>query len=177
MSGSVNKVIDDLYRSGLSIPKVASRVGKPLSTVRYQLKKSGLLRSRAEGVRLAASIGDLGAGLRGKKRTFTQSHKRNISKAAAARGKRYAVGVTLKPNGYLEYTRGPHKGRLVHCVEMEARLGRRLRPGECVHHIDGNKINNHEDNLALLTRSGHARLHRREEKLAKQNEVKTCQEV
>ena len=48
---------------------------------------------------------------------------------------------------------------------MERRLGRRLRPDEHVYHIDGDRLNNDENNLALVTRSGHARLHRREERI------------
>lgn len=38
-------------------------------------------------------------------------------------------------------------------------LGRKLRPDECVHHIDFNKANNSLDNLVVLTNSEHARLH------------------
>jgi deoxycytidine triphosphate deaminase len=33
----------------------------------------------------------------------------------------------------------------------------------CVHHIDGNKLNNHPDNLALMTASEHLRLHNEED--------------
>lgn len=51
---------------------------------------------------------------------------------------------------------------------MEARLGRRLLRDEMVHHIDGDPQNIDYDNLALVTRAGHARLHRREEILAGQ---------
>lgn len=32
---------------------------------------------------------------------------------------------------------------------MEKKLGRPLKKGEVVHHIDGNKENNNEDNLLL----------------------------
>src|SRR3990167_3790350 len=42
---------------------------------------------------------------------------------------------------------------------MEVSLGRRLRRNEHVHHLDGNKINNHISNLELISPSEHARKH------------------
>jgi len=165
---SVNKVdrIATLYASGLSIPQVSDAIGLSRSTVRYHLKKVGELRSRSEGVRLAADSGRLGSGFRGKTREFSKSHRKAISRHRQKWGEENAKGVSIKPNGYAEYTRGQNKGRAVHVVIMEERLGRSLRGDECVHHIDGNKTNNDHDNLALVTRSGHTRLHRREQRLA-----------
>lgn len=46
---------------------------------------------------------------------------------------------------------------------MEQYLGRKLRPDEIVHHIDGNKLNNNIENLKIMTRGEHSKLHRLEE--------------
>ena len=43
---------------------------------------------------------------------------------------------------------------------MEVKLGRKLLPTEIVHHKDFNKINNSIDNLEILTRSEHNKIHR-----------------
>ena len=171
MAGSVNKVIEEaagLYVAGESIPQIAVKLGLGAGMIRYQLHKRGILRCRAEGVRLAAEQGRLGSGWRGKDREFTPQHCENISKSRARWANAgNAVGVSLKPSGYIEYTRGPHKGRSVHVVKMEDRIGRPLRDDECVHHIDGDKTNNEDSNLALVTRSGHQRLHQRERRIAR----------
>ncbi len=168
MSGSVNKVIlVEAYASGLSIPQVAARFGLSQSTVRHHVKKAGILRTRAEGVRAAASEGRLGSGFRGKRRVFTDQHCAAIGDARRNWATDNASGTSIKPNGYVEYTMGEHKGRSVHVVAMEMRIGRRLRDDEVVHHIDGDKTNNKDNNLALMTRSGHSRLHRREERIAR----------
>jgi hypothetical protein len=162
MAGSVNKVIlVELYQQGKSIPDVAATTGAALSTVRYHLKAAGVLRSRAEGVRLAGD--KLGSGMRGKRRIFSASHKQAISSAKRAAP---AKGISLKPNGYIEFTRGENKGRGEHVVIMEQRIGRRLRTDEIVHHIDGNRSNNDDNNLALMTRAAHMRLHRREKRIS-----------
>jgi hypothetical protein len=81
------------------------------------------------------------------------------------RGEATAKGTRITPSGYVEYTRGPHKGRLVHVVMIEQELGRRLAPGEEVHHKDEVRHNNERSNLELLTHAEHSRLHR----LAKPN--------
>ena len=172
MAGSVNKVIivpSDLYLSGLSIPQVSEATGVALSTLRFRFKKEGILRSRADGLQIASEQGRLGSGLRGKRRTFSKEHCNAISRAKLERGEACAAGVSKKPSGYLEYTRGENKGRCVHVVMMERRLGRALLDDECVHHIDGDRAHNEDNNLALVTRSGHARLHRREDAISGKN--------
>lgn len=156
----------DLYISGMSIPQVSEKTGIPRSTLRNRFKKAGILRSRGDGVRSAGTQGRLGSGMRGKKRVFSKSHRESIKKSAIKRGKNNSCGVSVKPSGYVEITRGEYKGRLVHIVVMESRLGRKLYSDECVHHIDRDKTNNAENNLALVTKSGHARIHRFEDKLS-----------
>mgnify|MGYP005996354357 CR=1 FL=1 len=86
---SVNKVIlvdeFDLYLSGMSIPQVSKETGIPLSTLRFRFKKTGILRTRKEGIRLCASEGRLGAGNRGKKRVFSEEWKSNRAKISCTR--------------------------------------------------------------------------------------------
>lgn len=41
-----------------------------------------------------------------------------------------------------------------------ARLGRKLKPNECVHHLDFNRSNNNPSNLIVMTKQAHAQLHR-----------------
>lgn len=51
-------------------------------------------------------------------------------------------------------------GRHVHRIEAEKKIGRKLRPGEIVHHKDNNRLNNAHDNLEVLpSQSEHAKLH------------------
>lgn len=51
-------------------------------------------------------------------------------------------------------------GRHTHRIVAEELLGRALRPGEVVHHIDGNKRNNTPENLMVFpSQREHARWH------------------
>lgn len=43
---------------------------------------------------------------------------------------------------------------------MESHLGRKLTPNEVVHHVDGDKTNNDINNLQIMTRVEHQRIHR-----------------
>lgn len=165
---SLNKVQPDLaelYAEGKSIPDIAAIIEAPRSRVRTQLIAAGVrLRNPQEAAKMS---GKLGKHLIGKSSSLSAATKAKISAARLAWSADYAVGTSIKPNGYVEFTTGPHKGRLEHAVVMEARVGRRLHRDEVVHHIDGNKANNDIDNLALMTRAAHARLHRYEERLCR----------
>jgi len=50
----------------------------------------------------------------------------------------------------------------VHRHLMETIIGRPLQPNEVVHHKDGNKLNNAPENLMIMTRSEHTKLHMRD---------------
>lgn len=158
---SVNKVVlDKMYRVEMkSIPDIAKEIGVSTSRARRMLIESGVsLRSRADGVRAARD--KLGKYWMGKKREFSVEHREKIR---AARLRAPSAGISKKPNGYIEFTRGPNKSRSQHVVLMESRIGRRLNSDEVVHHIDGNRANNSIENLQLMTRSEHTSLHRKGE--------------
>ena len=81
---------------------------------------------------------------------------------------------TKSDTGYIEiYSPNHPNANKRNCVYehqliMEKHIGRYIRKGEVVHHIDGNKSNNDINNLMLLTNSDHIKLHaimRRSKKL------------
>jgi hypothetical protein len=155
-----------------STTQIATLTGVPASTVARKLAVAGVeLRSRADGIRLRGP--DLSARRAGVVRPpFSQEWKDNIREGRLRWSEANAVGTRINTNGYVEYTVGPNKGRSVHDVMMEERIGRRLREDEIVHHVDEDKQHNDWDNLALMTRVAHARLHARERLLSKQGEEK-----
>jgi len=152
------------YQRGASLSQLSKVHGIPVSTIRFRLHKLGILRGNREGIKLAASQGRMAR--TGPRQPVSETGRKNMSAARIAWADRCAIGVSSKTNGYVEYTRGEHKGRSVHVVLIEQRLGRRLLPDEIVHHIDGDRHNNNLNNLALMTREAHARLHRFEDGLA-----------
>ena len=111
-----------------SSPFVHHIFGEPQSKIRRLLIQFSIpLRTRAEGINAARH--KLGVHLIGKKRIFTEQWMENLT-ASIRKSKRVlnAKGTSLKPNGYIEYTQGEHKGRGVHVVAIEQSIGRRLLP-------------------------------------------------
>jgi hypothetical protein len=141
-----------------SLPDISKMIGVTISTIRLRLIECGVtLRSTAEAIRLHPE--KLGSGNRGKKRVITEEWKENQRIAAIRRWEGKAKGISLKPSGYYEITRGENKGRLLHDVIMEIHIGRRLEKNEVVHHKNGIRTDNEITNLLLMTRGGHCSHH------------------
>lgn len=83
-----------------------------------------------------------------KKEGWTLEERERASKREQAR-----LGACSKDT-YIK-----HLGRHFHREIAEQKLGRKLLPGEIVHHIDGDKHNNAPENLQVMTQSEHARIH------------------
>jgi hypothetical protein len=52
---------------------------------------------------------------------------------------------------------------------MEEKLGRKLDPHEIVHHLDENKSNNSPENLVVMDRLEHAKLHHTKQKSSRRS--------
>ena len=63
-----------------------------------------------------------------------------------------------RKDGYYQISSGEHKGKLLHCLIYEENYGP-IPEGFVVHHIDGLKTNNECNNLMLLSKSNHHKLH------------------
>ena len=63
-----------------------------------------------------------------------------------------------RTDGYIQITSGPYKGKLLHRLIYEEVYGS-IPKGYAIHHIDGDKTNNNLDNLMILTKSNHHKLH------------------
>jgi hypothetical protein len=75
-------------------------------------------------------------------------------KSSNWKGGRYKI----KP-GYILINTGPGRRRFEHQIVAERMLGRLLKPGEIVHHKNGNKGDNSPENLEVYNQSHHAKIH------------------
>ena len=69
------------------------------------------------------------------------------------------LGATrINSKGYV-LIKTAHGFERLHVLVACAKLGRSIRAGEAVHHMDCDKTNNHPDNIAVLSHGEHSALH------------------
>lgn len=89
----------------------------------------------------------------------------------------YKGGHTAMQNGYVYELDPTHPTKNYwgyvpqHRLVAEDRIGRFLTSDEVVHHIDENPLNNHPDNLQVMPRKEHQRMHTIERNRARQAQI------
>jgi uncharacterized protein (DUF1330 family) len=148
-----------------SVRQIATELGKSYTGVRYYFEKYEIpLREHSYAMRIAMKNPDvrrkISEGNRGKK--LSEETKNKIGRAKFK-------GRLVRKDGYILIKLPKHPKSfgdgyvLEHRLVMEKFLGRYLKSTEIVHHIDGNRSNNHLSNLMLFPdKSAHFR-HRHNE--------------
>jgi len=171
-----NQNAREMYESGMSLAEVGKALGVSLQTARNWIARDGgairpigMTRNKSKvDLKEVARLYDSGLSMSevGKAMQMDGEYLRVLLKKSghpmrigAARGHRntwWRGGRLVDADGYiLVYCpdhphRSAHNKVREHRLVMEKKLGRFLDPKEVVHHIDGNRANNHPDNLAMF---------------------------
>ena len=153
------------YVEGECVAQICAGTAISPHTLRRRFLALGIMRSKDAAIKHAFESGRM----KGRKTRAgvpqSDEGKRKASETKRKKADETARGWRITSHGYVAFTRrgDPNYGRMLHVVRMEEAIGRSIKRGECVHHIDGNKLNNDISNLQLMSHAEHARLHRRQE--------------
>lgn len=92
--------------------------------------------------------------------------------------RRFEGGTRVDKKNYLVVKAGPHRDVRVATLVLEAKLGRKLRPDEDCHHINGDKLDCGEcgSNLEALGKSVHGAVSNRQRMFMKLREEREKRE-
>ena len=151
------------YKRGESVADICKGTEINPATLRRRFLKAGVMRDLKSALQLCYNSGKMDGRNNRKGIRQPEKAKQILREKALERAQTRARGWRINSDGYAEFTRGEFQGVKVHRFVVEAHIGRKLSSDECVHHIDGNKLNNDITNLEILTFKEHARIHREHE--------------
>lgn len=151
------------YERGESVADICKGTEINPATLRRRFLKLGVMRDVKSALRIAFTSGKMSGRKTRKGIPASEETKQLLKEKALQRAQTRARGWRVNSCGYAEFTRGEFQNVLVHRFVVEAHIGRKLSSSECVHHIDGNKLNNDISNLEIMTFAEHAKTHRIEE--------------
>lgn len=100
-------------------------------------------------------------------RHLSDETKEKLRKAnTAANNYHWSGGRKIHSEGYVlvydpeSHLCNKHGFVMEHRLVAEKKYGRELTTNDIVHHLDGNKQNNDPDNIVVLTRAEHIKIHR-----------------
>lgn len=156
------------YSEGKSSTELGAQFGvDPHSIRRIIIKAGGQLRSLSEAISISHNRAEFkqACAVRQTGKRLSEGAKQKLRSLCGERSPKWKGGITRHRDGYEIYSNaignGDNAGKLVHRLIAEKKIGRKLLPGEHVHHIDFNKTNNHPDNLQVMDAREHHILHAR----------------
>lgn len=135
-----------------SLRKIAKEIGSSYGALAYTVRKHGIVSKHTGGQ------------YSGKKNIAKANEKNKLNPRLGSRASNWKGGRVLG-NAYYMLHKPDHPfcnrdGYVMeHRYIAEQTIGRYLESHEIIHHIDGNKHNNVPDNLQVVTKKEHARIH------------------
>ena len=136
-----------MYSAGKPACEIAEEVGVSTQTVLRRLKAAGI-HVKPQGERMRGT-----------------TSKPEFVGPPLPRGARNSINKLgssgLSSQGYIRINTGSRKRQYEHVLKAEKALGRRLKPGEVVHHINCDRTDNRSENLLVCSHKYHLQLHAR----------------
>ena len=153
----------------LTMKEIGEVLGVDAVAIHYRLKKFGIpTRDRYDhpvSDKVRENARRVGQNRKGTKQTDEAKRKISEAKAGKLSNPSKYGGHTKNRSGYVYVYNPTHPhcssdGYVMeHRLVMENSIGRYLEKDESVHHINRNRKDNRIENLQLMTRSEHAKLH------------------
>ncbi len=165
------EMVEEAYKNGGSLAGAARILDVSKKCILNWMKKFDIPRNLINPIDIEAiceMAKMMSASEIAKATGYTRCYITEIAKANGFKcANKFHKGFAVTYNGYKLVKRGGNRASgyiLLHRAIMEDHIGRKLEADEVVHHINGNKMDNRIENLEIMSKSEHARLHYSETK-------------